>query len=357
VGASPNASITSEMLAKMLELMDELKNFDRSNGVQPFLLLDWHHSRTRLPFLKYINDDNHPWMVCIGVPYGTHLWQVADAPQLNGSFKQNLTKAKREYIKFKELDNKKFCPTDCIPLINRAWDKSFAQVDYAKKAIRERGWGPLNYVLLDHPKLIPLAQTSTTISDDDNHDDVDSNDDSNDVDTIERNSASTDNVTNIVNTVDGVNSITVTSSNNNNASKINRSTDEIPETEGGIGIVERAKMQAIVDSVNKSGPAFNGYLGIMMEGEALGTGRKRKYELQRLEREKKKQLTDDLTEFARVTSGQLAMSNHWIPSRKKLMEQLQKKQDKETEAKINAQLKRMETQEKQSNNFRKSYQK
>jgi hypothetical protein len=74
VGASPNASITSEMLTRMLELMDELQVFDRSNGIHLFLLLDGHHSRTCLPFLKYINDDNHPWMVCIGVPYGTHLW-------------------------------------------------------------------------------------------------------------------------------------------------------------------------------------------------------------------------------------------------------------------------------------------
>jgi hypothetical protein len=38
------------------------------------------------------------------------------------------------------------------------------------------------------------------------------------------------------------------------------------------------------------------------------------------------------------------------------LEQLQKN-DKETETKINAQLKRLEEQEKQSNNFRKSYQK
>jgi hypothetical protein len=74
-------------------------------------------------------------------------------------------------------------------------------------------------------------------------------------------------------------------------------------------------MKAIVDSVNKSGPASNGYIGIMMEGEALGAGRKRKYELQREEREKKKQLlTDELTKFARVTSGQLAMGDHWILS-------------------------------------------
>jgi hypothetical protein len=44
VGCSPNASITSEMLAAMLQMMDELEVFDRSDGVNPFLLLDGHHS-------------------------------------------------------------------------------------------------------------------------------------------------------------------------------------------------------------------------------------------------------------------------------------------------------------------------
>jgi hypothetical protein len=76
VGSSPNASITSELLAAMLQSIDSHDVFDRSNGNKPFLLLDGHHSRLKLPFLRYINDDNHPWTVCLGVPYGTHLWQA-----------------------------------------------------------------------------------------------------------------------------------------------------------------------------------------------------------------------------------------------------------------------------------------
>jgi hypothetical protein len=57
VGFSPNASITSEMLANMLKQIDEFHVFDRKDGVKPFLLLDGHHSRLKLPFLRYINDD------------------------------------------------------------------------------------------------------------------------------------------------------------------------------------------------------------------------------------------------------------------------------------------------------------
>jgi hypothetical protein len=97
------------------------------------------------------------------VPYGTHIWQVADACELIDSFKINLAKAKREYLKHKPNRNaKKFSPTDCVPLVNMAWSNSFAKVKNAQKAIKERGWNPLNFVLLDHPKLIPLATTTTT---------------------------------------------------------------------------------------------------------------------------------------------------------------------------------------------------
>jgi hypothetical protein len=120
VGSSPNACITPEMLAGMLKTIDDRKIFEgtRESGRKPFLLLDGHQSRFKLPFLDYIHDKSHPWTVCIGVPYGTHIWQVADAPQLNGSIKMELYKAKRQYLLLKDDDNKKISPTDIIPLIN-----------------------------------------------------------------------------------------------------------------------------------------------------------------------------------------------------------------------------------------------
>jgi hypothetical protein len=59
VGASPNASITSQMLADMLGVLDNSGVFNREDGSTPFLLLDGHHSRFGLPFLKYIHSDEH----------------------------------------------------------------------------------------------------------------------------------------------------------------------------------------------------------------------------------------------------------------------------------------------------------
>ena len=44
--------------------------------------------------------------------------------------------------------------TDIIPIVNYAWDRSFARVRTNLKAIRDRGWGPLNQILLSHPEII-----------------------------------------------------------------------------------------------------------------------------------------------------------------------------------------------------------
>ena len=153
VGCSPKASITSQLLAQMLTQLDSLNVLERSENVQPFLLLDGHHSRMQLPFLEYINNINNRWTVCIGVPYGTHIWQVADSSQQNGIFKLELSKAKELYLSQQPSSKKRFLPTDIIPLVNMAWGKSFANAKNCQKAIRERGWGPLNYCLLDHPDL------------------------------------------------------------------------------------------------------------------------------------------------------------------------------------------------------------
>jgi hypothetical protein len=77
VCTSPKASITSQLLADMLQYMDSLQVFDRSGNKKPFLLLDGHQSCMIVPFLQYIHGAGHEWVCCIGVPYATHIWQVA----------------------------------------------------------------------------------------------------------------------------------------------------------------------------------------------------------------------------------------------------------------------------------------
>jgi hypothetical protein len=163
MGTSPNASITGELLTEMLAFMDARKLFERDTGNSPFLLLDGHHSRLNLSFLEYISNPDHLWRVCIGVPYGTHVWQVADSSELNGAFKIAMTKAKREYLLHKHSSQQSFCPTDLMPLLCQAWNNSFGKYKNGEKAIKERGWGPLNYRLLLNPIFNTAIENSEAI--------------------------------------------------------------------------------------------------------------------------------------------------------------------------------------------------
>lgn len=129
----------------MLKYLDDIGVYDRAVA-HPFLLLDGHHSRMMLPYLKYICDPGHKWYSCFGVPYATHVWQVADASSLNGTYKIELAKAKRKYVEHRNVP--KFEPTDIVPLVNMAFEKSFGNQKNAMKAIADRGWNPLNYNIL-----------------------------------------------------------------------------------------------------------------------------------------------------------------------------------------------------------------
>jgi len=105
VSSIDSSSITSELLVSFLEHMDKLELFPRIDGLKPFLLLDGHGSRLELPFLQYVNDPNHQWIVCIGFPYGTSFWQVSDSSEQNGLYKMALTRSKKELVQQKNSEH------------------------------------------------------------------------------------------------------------------------------------------------------------------------------------------------------------------------------------------------------------
>ena len=151
-----SASITSDILVDMLKTLDQLGVIPRDDNVKPLILLDGHRSRLELPFLKYVNDPEDHWIACIGVPYGTALWQVGDSKEQNGSFNMAMTREKQKLLEYKDtigLQNDGIVDTDLMPLVNRAWAESFARVDKNRNAISERGWNPLNKALLLDPVL------------------------------------------------------------------------------------------------------------------------------------------------------------------------------------------------------------
>ena len=154
VTCSESGSITSEILTQVLTHLDTHLCWDRVEAT-PFLLLDGHGSRFELPFLNYIRSEETKWKVCIGVPYGTNLWQVGDSAQQNGAFKSKLSEEKAKLLERKQEMRLPFRIErhDAVGLTHRAWNHSFARVDSNKKAVVERGWGPLTYNLLDNEEL------------------------------------------------------------------------------------------------------------------------------------------------------------------------------------------------------------
>ena len=162
---SPKGSITSDILRDAVKTLDHYKIFDRSDNKRPFLLLDGHGSRFNLPFMEYIVNESHPWVVCIGVPYGTSMWQVADSKEQNGSYKMALYRAKKELLEQKMsymIDPLTLVPTDIVPIVNIAWRGSFVNKENNKVAISDCGWNPLNYALL-HNDDIKSSMTSNDL--------------------------------------------------------------------------------------------------------------------------------------------------------------------------------------------------
>jgi hypothetical protein len=164
VCCSPKGGITSELLKAMLERMDSLDLFPRTDGGPlPFLLLDGHGSRFQLPFMRYIQDVEHEWKVCIGVPNGTAHWQVGDSAEQNGSWKMATTRDKRKLSQFRISMGMQvnIRPSDIVPIVNNAWQQSFARVPTNKRAISRRGWHPLNRGLLKSPEVLKTKVVMT----------------------------------------------------------------------------------------------------------------------------------------------------------------------------------------------------
>jgi hypothetical protein len=155
VTSTENGSITTEELTLMLKYMDERGVIDQSDGIDQMIIVDGHSSRMMGLFLDYVNYPKHLWSSMLGIPYDTHLWQVGDSAEMNGTFKISMTKRKR-WLRQQKADfglKQTIEKTYIILLLTLAWVEIFAIVVNKKKACAERGWNPLNLALMDHDDL------------------------------------------------------------------------------------------------------------------------------------------------------------------------------------------------------------
>ena len=156
VCCSPKGSITSVILRTIFERLDDIGVYDRKSGVIPFALFDAHDSRLQLPFMKYINDEKHLWKFCIGLPNATHLWQVGDSNEQNGTFKTKWYSEKSKLVLYRTRKglSPALVKSDIIPLINKIWPVSFGRKYSNKNAISARGWYPPTRKLLTDPSVL-----------------------------------------------------------------------------------------------------------------------------------------------------------------------------------------------------------
>jgi hypothetical protein len=139
VTATPHGGIDAEALTDTLRTMDRLGIYECRDDLCPFVLLDGHQSHFDEIFLQYINDPAHKWVVAISVPYGTHIWEVVDSSEQNGSFKMSFNNWLDRLLEWKCQLNLSltFCCTDIIPLVLHSYPESFARVEANCKAIDE----------------------------------------------------------------------------------------------------------------------------------------------------------------------------------------------------------------------------
>ena len=112
-------------MVDILTTIDLLDVFPRTHGRTPLVVLDGHDSCFEMPFLVYINDDNHKWAVVIVIPYGTALWQVGYSAEQNGSINLTSLKSNQEIVETKEMHTMLLTiePWDVINVINATWNR------------------------------------------------------------------------------------------------------------------------------------------------------------------------------------------------------------------------------------------
>ena len=75
---------------------------------------------------------------CFCVPYGKSFCQVGDLSEQNGTYKIQTVKEEHEILTFwieHKIGETEVFPTDIILVINKAWVKSFSEVEPNKKSV------------------------------------------------------------------------------------------------------------------------------------------------------------------------------------------------------------------------------
>lgn len=86
---------------------------------------------------------------------------------MNGGYKIATASVKRQLFNWKQSNYKteadrKFKPTDIVPIVNKAWPATFGDVSKGRKTLVVRGWNPCNRALLSHPEVVKTKKISAS---------------------------------------------------------------------------------------------------------------------------------------------------------------------------------------------------
>ena len=82
--------------------------------------------------------------------------------ELSGALKMGVMRTEKAIYNAKPDSLKgKWKMTDIILIVNGAFPTLFGWMDKSKEAIADCGWGPLNYVLLQHPEVVKTKPVIT----------------------------------------------------------------------------------------------------------------------------------------------------------------------------------------------------
>ncbi len=103
---SESGGITGKILVKILTYFDSIDLFPCvPGGLIPILIADEHQRCLAPVSVEYINNKNHTWKVCLGVPNATSLWQVGNTSEQNGMVKLEWNREKRELLSWKYFND------------------------------------------------------------------------------------------------------------------------------------------------------------------------------------------------------------------------------------------------------------
>eukprot|EP00956_Cyclotella_meneghiniana_P012685 scaffold18029_cov37-Cyclotella_meneghiniana.AAC.4 len=99
------------------------------------------------------------WMVTVGAPYATNIWQVHDDERMNRAFKSASSKTKSDRIKSKRFAGltADITKEEIVLVVGKSVVVSFLDVTNAQHAIAECGWNPPNRNRLLHPQILETA--------------------------------------------------------------------------------------------------------------------------------------------------------------------------------------------------------